>query len=311
MNSRGAFLILLSVLGTVGLPALGRPEITYSFNGVPYYLDGDQLVDEDEGLGLDESPSPDTDRFYAGGSSVARNLFRVAEVLDGEERKTPSDYVFEPMGSGLAYRSVLTGQLDWAGGSRPLLLAETAQGLRETVVAWDALQVLAHPDLPVDSLTLTQLAAILVGEVKNWSEVGGSDLAVVPFVFSERSGLAGAIRELILEPVYGDDGLPGGQAVFLNYDGEVFSKVANTPGSIGFALASYEDSRGNAPLSFLSVNGEPPTAENVATRRYPLARPVSVVTLGAPQGRIADLLELILGPRLQSSLPRMNLVPVN
>lgn len=310
MNFRKLASLGLLVFVSGALVAMGNPEVSYSFNGIPYYLDGSTLVDEDEGLPLDDSPTPGRQRFYAGGSSVARTLFRMAEVIDAETRGESSDYGFEPLGSGLAYRGVLTGHLDWAGGSRSLFLGEKAQGLVETPMAWDTLQVIVSPDLGVAGVTVAQLAAMIVGEIRNWSEVGGPDLPVVPFVFSERSGLAGAIRELVLEPIYGDDGLPGSSAVFLNYDGEVFTRVARTPGAFGFALGSYEDSRGNVPLKFLPLHGYEPTPEAVAMGRYPLARPVLMVTLGPPQGRAADLLELILSPRLQSALPRMNLVPV-
>jgi hypothetical protein len=48
-------------------------------------------------------------------------------------------------------------------------------------IGLDALVFIVNEDNPVDSLTSQQIRDIYSGKIKNWSEVGGNDVAIVPF----------------------------------------------------------------------------------------------------------------------------------
>lgn len=63
-----------------------------------------------------------------------------------------------------------------------------AHSIGETRVAF-----VSHPSNPVKSLTLDQIAAILKGDVKSWSEVGGGGGTIV--IIAEKKG--GGIRSLV------------------------------------------------------------------------------------------------------------------
>lgn len=302
--------IALATMVTAGLAAIGNAETTYSVNGQAFIARKGQLLDDLEGLPAVFAEGRDRPRWASGGTGAARMVFRFAEYFDQGPGDPDSDYLFEPLSSSLAARAVLNGQLDWAALGRHLLVAERAAGLVETPIAWDALTLLAPRDLPVESLSLVQIAAIFTGEITNWSEVGGPDLAVVAFGFTERSGLAGAFRDLVLEPVYGDDGRLSPSVRLLSFDLEVFDKVGRTPGAVGFCLRSTEGYEGKTPPKLLAVGGVLPTVETIASGRYSLARPLVYVTKGLPQGKAASFLDLLLTERVQQALAQVKLVAV-
>ena len=54
-----------------------------------------------------------------------------------------------------------------------------------------------------------------------------------------------------------------------------------------------------------------PYAEAIAAGRYPLARPLYVVTNGPPRGAAKELVDFILGARGQALLSRHGYVPID
>ena len=67
------------------------------------------------------------------------------------------------------------------------------------MVAHDALAVILHGDNPVDELTVGQLKDIYTGEITNWREVGGADLAIRPLVRDRNSGTYEVFQEMVLD----------------------------------------------------------------------------------------------------------------
>lgn len=71
---------------------------------------------------------------------------------------------------------------------------------RERVIALDAVVPLVHPNNPVRSVSLEELALIASGRIRNWSELGGDDLPIQMLLPAEGSSLDQAFTELVLDP---------------------------------------------------------------------------------------------------------------
>jgi phosphate transport system substrate-binding protein len=90
-------------------------------------------------------------------------------------------------GSGAGIRMLLDGKLDFTESSRPLTDAEydlaRQRGftLKQYQVGIDGIAVVVNPNLKVPGLTIEQLQKIYLGEITNWKQVGGQDLAIAPF----------------------------------------------------------------------------------------------------------------------------------
>jgi phosphate transport system substrate-binding protein len=97
---------------------------------------------------------------------------------------------------------LLNNQLAFAQSSRPLHDSEyqeaKTQGvqLKAIPVAIDGIAVIVNPNLPLQGLTVTQLRDIYLGRITNWKEVGGPNVAIVPY---SRDADAGGTVDFFVE----------------------------------------------------------------------------------------------------------------
>ncbi|MEM6434821.1 MAG: PstS family phosphate ABC transporter substrate-binding protein [Cyanobacteria bacterium P01_D01_bin.115] len=149
-----------------------------------------------------------------------------------------TDPIGVPPASGTGIAMLLNNQLSFAQSSRSLKPEERTQAeqqgytLKEIPVALEGLAIAVNLDLPVDGLTLDQLREIYLGNVRNWQEVGGHDLAIVRI----SRPVSGGTVEFFLSTVLGGAGLPNDVTV-ANTTTEALRLVDATPGAIYYASA--------------------------------------------------------------------------
>ncbi len=185
----------------------------------------------------------------------------------------------EYTGSSAGVESLIQGSVDIGNASRNLKNGEKDSGAVENIVAIDGIAVITDKNNSVSDLTVEQLADIYTGKVANWSELGGSDAAIVVIGREAGSGTRGAFEELLeIEDIckYAQE---------LDSTGAVLAKVASTPGSIGYiSLDAADDS-----IKRLSLNSVSATEENISAGAYPLSRPFVMST----KGEISEQNELV------------------
>lgn len=141
-------------------------------------------------------------------------------------------------GSSDGIQKLIDGELDFAQSSRPLNSAERRRSqqkgipLEEIPVMLEGVAVATHPELAIPGLTLTQLKDIYTGQLTNWNQVGGPNLAIQAASRSKDGGTVQFFQEDVLE----------GQAFgpstkILGSTTEALRFVSNTPGAIYFASA--------------------------------------------------------------------------
>ncbi|MEO0987821.1 MAG: DUF4912 domain-containing protein [Cyanobacteria bacterium J06639_14] len=78
-----------------------------------------------------------------------------------------------------AIEALVAGAIDVVAAGRPLTEEERAQGLAETAIPREKLAILLGPENTFEGdLTFEQFAQVFRGEITNWSEIGGPDLAI-------------------------------------------------------------------------------------------------------------------------------------
>jgi phosphate transport system substrate-binding protein len=192
--------------------------------------------------------------------------------------------------------ALAAGKIDLAGAGRYLSSAEKAAGLVETLIGWDALVVVVHAGNPVDTLSRPQLQALFSGEILNWQQLGGADQPVQVVSSPLGSGMRAAALELVLDP------LPMTRRELIVArvaDGD--DQVARYPGGICLLSHSMVQAQG---LKVVAVDGVAPSREQVAARRYPLRKPLLLVTRGKPRGAAAEFVEFALSAEGQQLLAR-------
>ncbi|MGK7916452.1 MAG: substrate-binding domain-containing protein [Prochloraceae cyanobacterium] len=146
---------------------------------------------------------------YGGSASWASIRGQVDPVIQAafpEFKLRYLEHPIRPTSSGTGIEMLLNHQLALAQSSRPLKLSEYRQAqqhqfsLVQLPIAIDGIVLAVNPSLNVPGLTVTQLRDIYLGKLLNWQQVGGPNLAIVPYSKSPSlSGSAHFFVEHVLE----------------------------------------------------------------------------------------------------------------
>ena len=176
---------------------------------------------------------------------------------------------YNPTGSGSGITAVQEGTCDIGLSSRALKDEEKAAGLKETVLAYDGIAIIVHPDNPVSDLTLEQIAKLYTGEITNWKDVGGNDAEVVLIGREAASGTRDGFESITGTK----DACQYRQELIST--GDVITAVSQNPDAIGYAsLASVKDT-----VKALNVGGVTPSEATVKDGSYLVQRPFVLVTV--------------------------------
>ncbi len=248
------------------------------------------------------------DVTYKGSTTVLPIAQLVSEAL------APS-IVFSVQGggSGTGIAAIIDGTTDIAGSSRYMKLEEFQKAVANGVmpyiweIAIDALSIVVHPSNSIGEITYDDLRRIYLGEVTNWSALGGPNQAIVVVSRDSSSGTYGTFKEVVLENKEVTAG-----ALFQASNGAVASTVASTPGAIGYVGLGYLQPSLKA-LSLAKTSADPfimPSVETAISFEYPLSRPLFFITNGYPKGEIADIVKFILSDAGQALVVDAGFAPI-
>ena len=182
-------------------------------------------------------------------------------VLTVGEGDAPGDIEITTVGLNGSADLQYPSSLDWA-----LTLQPTHQ-----MLSLDAFAVIAAGNIPVDAVSVEQLAGIYAGEIRNWSEIGGPDVNILPLQLPAGSKTRDDLIRTVMEP-FGKT--IAGTVLTMADEKSIAASVGQFPGSI--SVLSLENLGDN---KVLGVSGAcdvavTPTAFNVASGDYPLLRPI-------------------------------------
>ena len=216
-------------------------------------------------------------------------------------------------GSGTGLAALINGTTDIAMSSRPLEDAERQQARSrhghapvEQAVARDGITFYVHESNPVDNLSLAQLASIYLGDIRNWSEVGGEDAPIVVYSRESSSGTYAFVKAAVLggqDYIERAQPLPGTAAVV--------DAVSKERHGIGYGGAAWL--RRVREVKVRRHEGDPPiapTAENIQDGSYPLSRTLFFSLPREPSGVTRDFLDYVLSPEGQGTVTRSGFFPV-
>lgn len=200
-----------------------------------------------------------------GSTSMNKVIGALGEAF---ETDTGITVTYNATGSGAGIQAVQEGRCDIGLASRNLKDEEKANGLEETILAYDGIAIIVNPANPVNDLDLETIAKIYTGEIKNWKEVGGNNAEIVLIGREAGSGTRDgfeSITDTEDKCVYRQE---------LTSTGDVITTVASNPNAIGYAsLASVKDT-----VKALKVDGVNPSEETIKDGSYVVQRPFVLVT---------------------------------
>jgi len=236
-----------------------------------------------------------------GSTSMENVIGGLGEAFQGANSNIT--FTYNPTGSGSGIQAVQEGRCDIGLSSRSLKQEEADSGLTGTVLAYDGIALVVHPDNPVTDLDVDTIARLYTGEITNWKEVGGADAAVVLIGREAGSGTRDGFESITgtaEKCLYRQE---------LTSTGDVITAVAQNPDAIGYAsLASVGDS-----VKALSVGGVAPSEETVKDGSYAIQRPFVLVT--KVDGKLSDaaqkFFDFALDPENAELISKAGVVPAN
>ena len=200
-----------------------------------------------------------------GSTSMERVVGGLAEAFMSENPDVTITY--DATGSGTGIECASNGTCDIGLASRDLSDSET--GLTAIPVALDGIAVIVNEECGVSDLSLEQVAAIFTGEVTNWSDVGGADLAISCIGRERGSGTRDGF-----ESITGTDDACALEQE-LTSTGAVITAVSSSPNAIGYA--SLSSLNGQENVVTLTIDGVACTEQTILEGSYPIRRPFNFV----------------------------------
>jgi phosphate transport system substrate-binding protein len=169
-----------------------------------------------------------------------------------------------------------------------------------TEIGRDAVALIVSADVyngGVRALSKQQARDIYEGKITNWKAVGGPDRRIV--FFNKEPGRG--TWEQFAHWAYGDaKKAPRVSHPEVGGNEETRNKVAGTKGAISQLSASW--AVGNVKALGIRLDDGSvvqPTAAEVVSGRYPMARPLFFVTNGPPRGEAKTFIDYVLSARGQ------------
>lgn len=233
------------------------------------------------------------------GSTTVNPVVAVAaEVLRAE--RAMEIVVDTQGGSSGGIAALGDGRADMAMASRPLNGGDWQR--YPTVdfvphrIGSDAVALVVSKDVwerGVHSLSREEMRGIYEGRIRNWQELGGPDRRIVFFNKEPGRGTWEVLATWLYDDA-DDAPLVSHPEVGANEEGR--QKVSTTRGALTPLSAAWADGERTFALGVRLADGTVVTASNeeVAADHYPLARPLLMITDGAPSADARIMLDYLL-----------------
>ena len=188
---------------------------------------------------------------------------------------------------------------------RRLSVDEKSQGLRETVIARQAVAFVAGSKVAIAGLTRQQFADAFSGKVSNWSAVGG-DVAPIRVVYRHDGTESLRMIRGRLPEFAKIQFTSAGRLVHLNSD--VPLVMQRFAWSLGWM--SLDTARAATGLRVLTLDGVMPSLATLKSGQYPLFLEVVLVHSGRLTGLGEQFVAFATSPAGRAAIERAGALPV-
>jgi phosphate transport system substrate-binding protein len=214
-------------------------------------------------------------------------------------------------GSGAGLAALTNGKCDMAISSRAISAKEIsacrARGIDPNSIVFgiDGLSIITNKANSTKSLTMDQVARIYKGEIKNWKEVGGPDLAITLYGRQSSSGTFVYFRQNVVKDEYST------KMNRMSGNAQIVEAVKADRTAVGYVGVGYTQQDGKIidGLSVLNIAANegsvaisPLNEADVLSGKYPIARPLYHYFGGKPSGDLRAFIDFELSDEGQKIL---------
>lgn len=201
-------------------------------------------------------------------------------------------------GSALGVQAALSGAAQ-IGMADLVILPPEAQALTAVVVARDGIAVVINNSNPTKDLTMEQIRGIFSGKIRNWKELGGADHGITVVSREAGSGTRSSFEQIVKDIALTKD------AIIQDSNGTIRETVIMDENAIGYLSHGLL----NEKLKAVTVHGVSCTTEEVVAGRYPIVRPVYLLTKGEPTGACKAFIDYVCSAEGQKTIKDSGLIP--
>lgn len=248
------------------------------------------------------APLPATRLLLTGSSTMAPLMVEIARRFQALHAGIQIDV--QMGGSGRGISDVRQGKADIGMVSRAL--GETEHDLYGIPIGRDGVAIIVHKDNPINALGDRQLVDIYTGRVTNWQQVGGRTAPLQVLAAPREGGSSELLTHYL--------GLPYDQIKAqgrIGPNAERIAAVAADPRAIVYVSVGEAErkARDGTPIKLLAIGGVAASSRSVRTGNYPLSRPLTLVTKGAPSGKTRAFIEYCLSSQVTDLVLAFDFVP--
>ena len=185
-------------------------------------------------------------------------------------------------------------------------LKNDEQDLYGTVIAYDGIGLIVHRSNTLAALDSNDITAIYTGRITNWKEVGGIDAPIT--VVNKADGRA--TLDLFLN-YFNLQNTQVQAHVVIGDNEQGIKTVAGNPHAIAYVsigTAEYDAAHG-VPIKLLQLENIPASLKTLQEGRFPLSRPLTLVTNKTPTGALKAFIDFAKSPEVHDLVTQYYFVP--
>ena len=254
-----------------------------------------------------------SDHISVSGSTTV--LPAVSKAADSFHMETGKVVIVNAGGSGGGFNQLAEGQTHIGMMSRDITPEEIAQfpDIKFTPIAIgrDAVAPVISSeiyDTGVNSLTLTEIAAIYRGDIDNWKEVGGPDKAI--FVIDKES--SSGTRQTFMKVVMGNSKAPAkGADLVIGSNNEEQTAITQSDSAIGMlSHAWFNDNVKGIAIEMEGGKLITPTLDMISSGSFPITRDLNIIIRDDIAPETQEFVDYLLSERGQSFVSASGYIPV-
>ena len=179
--------------------------------------------------------------------------------------------------------------------------------VKEKVIGYDGIVLIANENNPLDSLTDDQIHSIYQGSIFDWSQLGGNSGSIVPIIRDENSGT----QRFFID--HFNIVSMTRSAVVSAENKEILSKVQGDINAIGFiGFAYFTQGVHDLRLATEDSNGyRSPTKRNLLNNSYPLKRGLRIYYEATQSSAVNTFIKYLDSKEAKAIIESYGLIAMN
>ena len=215
----------------------------------------------------------------------------------------------QPKGSSPGIQNLINGTVLIAATSRPLKAEEAKSGLQAVPIGKDAIGVVVGINNPFkNNLTKDQVRDIYLGNITNWSQVGGIDRPIKVINRATTSGTRDDFQDIVLR----GQNFATDSTNFITWKQDETTAILRDLGDNGISYATVSQLKDEEIVRIIEIDGVIPTDdEAIKSGRYPIIRNIFLAIKKTTSPEAKQFIKFALSPKGQEIVKKRKFTPLD